>query len=326
MSAVFGESAVTCTDTGAGKPGAGEPAVSGDGATMNRTDAATGRFVRAGGHEWHYRTQGSGPQALLLHGTGASTHSWRGLSPIMSRRFRLLIPDMPGHGLTVSPRNLKLGLPAMCEAVGALLDRLGFRPKLAIGHSAGAAILARMALDGRIEPTALVSINGALLPLQGLPGLLFSPVARLLVSNPVAPRVLAWRASHANVVERLIENTGSRLDAECVSLYRQLCRDPKHVAGALNMMANWSLTSLEEGLPRLRTPLFLVVGDNDSTVSPQLAGRVRRLNPRVRLVTLPGLGHLAHEEQPRRTAAVLLDIAREAGIRPAGEAEHGGGA
>ena len=326
MNAAYGPGAVTRTDMDVIEIGAGEPMKSADAAASNRTGAGSGRFVTAGGHEWHIWDLGRGPEVLLLHGAGASTHSWRGISPILARHFRLLFPDMPGHGRTVSPRDLKLGLPVMCEAIGALLHRLRFRPKLAIGHSAGAAILARMVLDGRIEPAALVSINGALLPLQGMPGLLFSPVARLLVSNPVAPRVLAWRASHGSVVERLIENTGSKLDAEGVSLYRQLCRDPNHVAGALSMMANWSLTSLEKDLPRLRTPLFLVVGENDLTVSPKLADRVRRLNPQARLVSLPGLGHLAHEEQPRTAAAVLLDIARQAGIRPTREADHGGGA
>ena len=325
MNAVYGKSAAPRTATDPAEPGTGQPTVSGDAPVRNRSDAGSGHFVRAGGQKWHVRQLGRGPEVLLLHGTGSSTHSWRGISPILARRFRLLIPDMPGHGLTVSPRNLKLGLPAMCEAIGALLDRLSFRPKLAIGHSAGAAVVVRMNLDGLIRPAALVSINGALHPPQGNPGALFSPIARLVVSNPIAPRVLAWRASRPNVVNRLIENTGSKLDAEGVSLYRQLCQDPRHVAGALNMMANWDLTSVVEDLPRLETPLFLVVGQNDSTVSPALAGRVRRLNPAARLVCLPGLGHLAHEEQPRTAAAALLNIARQTGIRPAREAQRGRG-
>ena len=326
MNAVCAQGAAPARVRDPGKIGAGDPVISGDAAAAERPGGRTGRFVGAGGHEWHIRELGQGPDVLLLHGTGASTHSWRGLGPILARHFRLLIPDMPGHGLTVSPRNLKLGLPTMCKAVAALLQRLRIRPTLAIGHSAGAAVLVRMSLDGLIEPAALVSINGALLPLQGIPGLLFSPVARLLVSNRAAPHVLAWRASRPGVVDRVIENTGSKLDAEGVAHYRRLCEDPNHVAGALNMMANWRLTSLAEDFPGLKTPLFLVVGENDSTVSPKLADRVRELNPAARRVSLPGLGHLAHEEQPRRTAAVLLNIAREAGIRPTREVRHGRGA
>ena len=304
----------------------GPTALSGGSAASEHRAGLGDRFVSAGGHDWRIQLAGSGPDLLLLHGTGSSSHSWRELSPMLARHFRVLVPDMPGHGLTRSPRKLKLGLRQICEAIDALLDRLQFRPKLAVGHSAGAAVVVRMSLDGRIDPAALVSVNGALLPLQGIPGVVFAPVARLLVANRVSPHVLAWRASRPNVVDRLVRNTGSRLDSEGVAHYRRLLRDPRHVAGALNMMANWSLASLAADLPRLGTALYLVVGDNDSTVAPQLAERVRELNPSAQLLALPGLGHLAHEERPRTIAAQVLKIARATGIETARAPEHGGGA
>ena len=143
MSAWYGQGAATRPETGVSEPGAGQPMESGVMEAAIDSDTANGRLVAAGGHEWRIRELGRGPEALLLHGTGSSAHSWRGLSAILARRFRLLMPDLPGHGRTVSPPHLKLGLPAMCEAVGGLLGRLRFRPKLVIGHSAGAAILAR---------------------------------------------------------------------------------------------------------------------------------------------------------------------------------------
>ena len=83
------------------------------------------------------------------------------------------------------------------------------RPEIAVGHSAGAAILARMCLDGRIAPRLLVAINGAFMPFGGVANHLFSPLAKLLVLNPLVPRVFAWQASNAGAVERLMANTGS---------------------------------------------------------------------------------------------------------------------
>jgi pimeloyl-ACP methyl ester carboxylesterase len=61
------------------------------------------QFVRAAGLRWHVQVMGSGPTLLLLHGSGAATHSWRDLAPILARDFRVIAPDLPGHGFTETP-------------------------------------------------------------------------------------------------------------------------------------------------------------------------------------------------------------------------------
>jgi magnesium chelatase accessory protein len=266
------------------------------------------RFVAAGGVRWHVQCMGEGPVALLLHGTGAATHTWRTLAPLLARRYTVLAPDLPGHGFTAAPPRGDASLPGMARAVAALLSELKLAPALAVGHSAGAAILARMALDGAIAPRAIVSLNGALLSLRGAAGWLFSPMARLLSAMPVVPRLFAWQAGDARALERLIRSTGSTLDAAGVALYGRLARNPGHVAGALRMMAHWDLWALERDLPRLAAALVLVVGGNDRTVSPREAERVRALLPRAAIERLPGLGHLAHEERPQAVADIVLRL------------------
>jgi magnesium chelatase accessory protein len=201
-------------------------------------------------------------------------------------------------------------------ALNGLLRALGVNPALAVGHSAGAAILARMSLDGAIAPRGLVSLNGALLPLSGIPGQLFSPLAKLFALNPLVPRLFAWRASDRAVVERLLRATGSSIEPAGVELYGRLMRSPGHVAAALGMMANWDLLSLKRDLPRLRPPLTLVVGANDRTIPPAQAQRVRALLPSATVVTLPGVGHLAHEEQPREIADLVARLARSMDVLP----------
>lgn len=274
------------------------------------------RLVRAGGLRWHVQLLGAGPVVLLAHGTGAATHSWRELAPLLARHFSVVAPDLPGHGFTGAPAARRLSLPGMAEALAALLDALDVAPALAVGHSAGAAVLARMALDGAITPRALVSLNGALLPLPGLQGRVFPPMARLLAATPLVPRMFAWRASERAAVERLIRSTGSALDPAGTDYYARLVRSPGHVAATLAMMAHWDLRPLARDLPRLAVPLTLVVGGSDRTVPPAEARRVRALLPAARMVTLPGLGHLAHEEKPEAVAALIVGVARETGVLP----------
>jgi magnesium chelatase accessory protein len=194
----------------------------------------------------------------------------------------------------------------MAGALGDLALALGRPPDAVLGHSAGAALALRATLDGRWQPVQLVGLNAALVPFDGLAGRLFGPMARVLSSQPLVPWLVARGARDAAAVRRLVDSTGSRLDAEGLALYARLVRSPEQVAGALAMMADWDLPGLWNDLPRLAVPLSLLVGAADRTVPPAQARRVAAHLRGVRLATLAGLGHLAHEEAPARVAAQLL--------------------
>ena len=272
---------------------------------------ATSRFVTAGGLRWHVQrhpaSHANAPTLLLLHGTGASVHSWRNLIAPLTPHFDVLAIDLPGHGFTAMPNDpVMLSLPGMAAAVAALLREMGLSPAFIAGHSAGAAIGARMCLDAPEGVRALVGINAALLPLGGVAGSLFLPLARVLAASPWVPRLFAWRAADPAVLTRLLDATGSTLDGPGRAFYARLVANPGHVAGALGMMARWDLESFARELPRLTVPLHLVVGANDHTVPPVQAWRVADRVPGTRVTRLAGLGHLAHEERPEEVATILV--------------------
>lgn len=266
---------------------------------------AASRFVSAGGLRWHVQVMGRGPAVLLLHGTGAASHSFAGLMPLLASDFTVVVPDLPGHGFTEAASSRQLSLPAIGKALARLLETLGTRPDLAIGHSAGAAILIRMTLDRLIAPRAIISLNGALVPTRGMPGPLSSTIARLLFTNPVAPWLFARRAHDPKVIERMMRSTGSAMRTDAMELYARLAQRSGHVAAALGMMANWDLKALGRDLPGLPVPLHLVVGTNDRMVPPSQAKRVQRLLPGASILPLAGLGHLAHEERPEEIREIV---------------------
>jgi magnesium chelatase accessory protein len=277
---------------------------------------ASSRFVDAGGLRWHLQRSGPthAPKVLLLHGTGAATHSWRGLAPLLAGAFDVVAPDLPGHGFTAMPRESGLSLPAMARSVGVLLRTLGASPALIVGHSAGAAIGARMALDGLASPRALIALNGAFVAFGGLPGRIFSPAAQVLAGTRLAPRLIARMAGGPAVLGRLLQGTGSSIDAAGRAAYARLAASPGHVAGALGMMARWDLAPLERELPRLDCDLVLVVGADDPMVPPAQSDRILGRVPRATRVVLPGLGHLAHEERPDLVADLILEVAARHGL------------
>ncbi|WP_018411960.1 alpha/beta fold hydrolase BchO [Methyloversatilis thermotolerans] len=263
------------------------------------------RFVDAGGVRWHVQIAGDGPPLLLLHGAGASTHTWRDLLPRLTPRFRLIAPDLPGHAFSTALAGSRQGLVGIAHALGELLRVLGLTPAQAVGHSAGAALMLQMQFDGALRAAHLVGINGAVMPLPGLPGLLFPLAARLLAQTSLTARVFAYRARRPGAVERLVASTGSMLDARGLDLYTRLVRNPAHVEGVLRMMAHWDVAPLLQGLPRIDAQVTLIASAGDRTVPPDNSRRAARLLRHGEVRLLDSGGHLAHEEQPALFATLI---------------------
>lgn len=272
------------------------------------------RFVLAAGFSWHVQSAGHGPQLLLLHGTGASTHSVAGLFERLKRQFTVVAPDLPGHGFTRRAHRADVSLPGMSCALVQLLAALDVKPQIVVGHSAGAAVLVRMALDEAIAPKVIISINGALLPFPGLAGRLFSPLAKLVAQSRFVSHLVARRGRDRNAVARVLEGTGSKLDDHQVSLYQRLFANPEHVSAALDMMAQWDLAALARELPHLGVRLVLLAGGDDEAVPADSAFEVERKVRDARVIYMRGLGHLAHEEDPGKIAALIVEEAQRAGV------------
>lgn len=265
---------------------------------------AASRSLRVAPHRWHVQVAGHGPDALLLHGAGASAHSWHRLIARLDERYRLIAPDLPGHGYTASPRG-RVRLPDVARDVAALAAELGARPRLLIGHSAGGAVALEMVRQGLVAPARVVILNGALENFRGPAGWLFPMMARLMALNPLTGLFLSQRSSTAQV-RGLIGATGTELDPEALALYARLIARRTHVDGTLAMMAQWTLDDLSWALPGIAVPVLFLHGAQDQAVAPAVADRAAAAMPDARVVRLPGVGHLAQEEAPDRVAAEIL--------------------
>ena len=288
-------------------------------------NAETSRFIVAGGVKWHVQVMGSGPVLLLLHGTAAASHSWRDLAPLLAPWFTVVAPDLPGHGFSSAlSRPSPVGV---ATAVAALMAALHLSPVLTVGHSAGAAIALTMADKGLARPQAIVSLGGALLPFPGMAGKLFPAIARMIFVNPLMPQLFAMRARVPGEVPSFLHrSTGSRIDQRGMELYERLLKTSGHIGGALALMANWDLEPLERALPGLDLPILLAHGDADKTIPMNVAHKVAGRLPQGRALVLPGLGHLAHEEDPAAHAALVLAFARETGCVASSPESAPGGA
>lgn len=272
------------------------------------------RVITVGRLAWHVQVAGAGPVVLLIHGTGAATHSWRDVIPLLAREFTVIAADMPGHGFTQGRPVGGLSMATMAREVSALLGALDMAPAVIVGHSAGAAIAVRMVLDGNVAPRAVIGLNPALQPFPGLAAKIFPGLARMLFVNPLAPHIFAGIARQRGEAGRfLARSTGSTIDAAGADFYGRLFSTPAHCAGAISMMADWNLDSLARDLPRLAVPLLLVHGARDAAIPLASVQAAARQVAGAALTILPELGHLAHEEQPDVLTNIITNFAHNFG-------------
>ncbi|MEO0575135.1 MAG: alpha/beta fold hydrolase BchO [Pseudomonadota bacterium] len=263
--------------------------------------------VQASGVDWHVQQHGDiGPVIVLLHGAGASLHTWQRIWPSLSARHQVIVLDLPGHGFS-TPLTGDYTLERTAVALDDLLKTMRVTPDVVLGHSAGGAIAMQWALDTRAAPKAVAAINPALLPFNGIAGLTFPVLARLMAITPMLSNIIAARARSRSGIERLITNTGSHIPDALLDGYHSLMQSPSHVKSVLSMMANWQLDDL---LPRWRSgsvPLHVALGSLDRAVPPGRTQQALRDMPATHIHRWLSRGHLAHEESPDDVVAWLKE-------------------
>lgn len=270
-------------------------------------NAASSRVITNAPHRWHVQQMGTGEDALLLHGAGASAHSYAPLIPSLQSLFCMFVPDLTGHGFTQSPKG-RARLPDVARDLDGLLKLASINPSLVVGHSAGGAIALEMTRLGLIAPKRIVILNGALEDFRGAAGVIFPAIAKMLVLNPLTGMFLSSGPQSMSQARSVIKTTGSELSDDLLKPYAHLIGRKPHVDGTLGMMAQWSLTELNRALPDIKTPTLFIHGAKDSAVDVSVAKRAANAMPNAELVVIEGAGHLAHEEAPEEVARHITDF------------------
>jgi magnesium chelatase accessory protein len=266
---------------------------------------AQSRRITCKPHRWHVQEMGEGPLLLLLHGAGASTHSWRDLIPVLAQRHRVVALDLPGQGFTNLGARGRSGLRSTAEDIALLCAHESWQPHALIGHSAGAALA--LDLAPRLGTPHVVGINAALGRFDGVAGWLFPVLAKMLALNPFTALAFTLGGDAQARARRLIESTGSTLSPEGLGYYARLISDRAHVDGTLQMMSQWDIDGLVDSLPDLPARTLLLTGDGDRAVAPSVSDRAAATLPDATHEVMEGLGHVMHEEDPERVAQRIIE-------------------
>jgi len=256
-------------------------------------------------------SSGEGPLSLvLLHGFGASNHSWRRWIPTLRRRYRVHAIELAGFGSSPLPAVGDLSPRGQARRVGAFLERHPSGPLVLIGHSLGGAVATLVALDGeagrlQIPLAGLALISAPLLP-QRIPPILRAARVRglgelFLLGCPLRGMI---RTGLRQIVGRK-----ALILPEMVTGYRAplLNRERRRaILRAARQIQPEEVKALFPEYPRLTLPTLLLWGEQDRVVPPSTALRLRSTFPKSRCTILPGVGHLPAEEAPEESLAAFV--------------------
>jgi pimeloyl-ACP methyl ester carboxylesterase len=107
-----------------------------------------------------YYVAGEGAPLVLVHGLGGAASNWVGVAPHLAERFRVLVPDLPGHAGS-SPLPAAETLDPYAERVRELAEHEGMLPAALVGHSFGGLVALRFALRRPLDVRALVLAGSA---------------------------------------------------------------------------------------------------------------------------------------------------------------------
>ena len=283
-----------------------------------------GRYVKADDVEVFLQETGpeTGPVALFVHGTGAWSETWRtSLDAVAAAGFRGVAIDLPPFGHSERPAEPRYGKADQARRILGVLDGLGVRRAILVGHSFGGGPTVESALRAPARVRALVLVDAAL----GIRADGAAPehppwIARgLLAVPPVRDGLVAAFLTNPRFTRQLLTRfvaDPSVVTPERVAIYQR----PLVVRGSTRAVGAWLPALLTPDAParsedpaeyrRLAMPLTAIWGARDTVTPLDQGQRLVRLVPAAKLEILPNAGHIPQIEAPREFDQRLVETLR----------------
>lgn len=265
------------------------------------------------GHEVGYRVAGDGDETILLiHGMAGSSRTWRDVMPGLAERYRVIAPDLLGHGESAKPMG-DYSLGAHASGLRDLLARLDIDRVTVVGQSLGGGVALQLAYQHPevAERLVLVSSGGLgrevsiLLRLLSLPGSEF--VLPLVVPSFIRDR--------GNSVNRWLGDRGIRHSrfAEMWRAYASLAEPDNRQAFVRTLravvdMGGQTVSANDRLYLAAAVPTLILWGDRDDIIPVEHAYAAHEAMPGSRLEIFPGVGHFPQSEAPQHFVEVLEDF------------------
>jgi pimeloyl-ACP methyl ester carboxylesterase len=248
------------------------------------------------------RGERAGPAVVLIHGYTDNARDWVPMLPYLSKRYRLILVDIRGHGQSSKPECCYTRLDFAYD-IKLLLDALGVQKADIVGHSLGSIIGQTFAeyWPERTAHVVLISSTGGSPPGRPKKPPQFDFAAEIRkLKEPIeadSPFMIAWWDSPTPVDPDFIRR--QRKDAAGIPL-RVWLAVLDQALPADNIYGD-----LQSSLPRLKAPTLLIWGSKDPIMEEDVRQSLRDALPNAKVKTFDGLGHNPFWEDPRGVAEVI---------------------
>ena len=289
-----------------------------------------GVFIEVDGLSTYVLAQGpeDSPPALLLHGWGASTFTWRqNQGALAEAGYRAIAFDRPPYGLSAKTgANIPYRPSALADFTAHVMDALGIEKAALVGQSQGGGVIGYFAVQYPERVEKLVFVSGALRPtddplpegarggrVSGALGL--PPVVSTLLDFPPFTRwaqigIRAFvRPDFAGQILRSAYYDPAMATDEALEGYGRQLRVVGWDEALLNQIRGGVFQAdpiTAEQIASIAVPVMIVWGEDDTWVPISVGERLRELLPDAVYVTYPQTGHLPHEERAEQFNADLL--------------------
>ena len=259
------------------------------------------QIVMVHGMPVHLRDEGSGPPLVLLHGTGASLHTWDGWAERLRDSFRVVRFDLPGFGLTGPHVEDDYRIAAYVDFLTAVLDTLGLERVHLAGNSLGGFIAWRFALahPERVGRLVLVDASGAPVSIPG-----GSPIVFRLARVPLLNQIFTV-VTPRSVLEMSLRDVYAddhRVTQALVDRYDDLARRAGNRAAFVTRANTPPEPDRFAALADYLGPVLLQWGAADTWIPLAHADTFAAVLPNDTLIVYSDAGHVPMEERPAATA------------------------
>lgn len=252
-------------------------------------------YFDVSGIRLHVRYDGpkDAPAVILLHGLGSSLHTWEPWAQRLSEAHRVVRYDLPGAGLTGPDPSGDYSDARGIQVLAALMDRLDIPRATIVGNSMGGRLAWMFAAQNptRVDKLVLISPDGF-----ESPGFKYGKQPDVPAMLKLMRYLLPKAALRLNLEPAYADP--ARLTGETVTRYHDLLLAPGVRDAMLARLGQTVLQPPEPLLSQISAPTLLLWGEKDAMIPIANAADYVKALPNATLVTLPGLGHVPHEESP----------------------------
>lgn len=246
---------------------------------------------------------GAGQPVVWLHGLGSCGADWCLQTPVFSQHFRVIAPDLRGHGHSASSIE-RVTIPRLAQDIVALMDALHLPSAHIVGWSLGGTIAQQLAIDfpDRVDRLVLTNTFAHLWPTNSREALILirRAIVSMLLPLNTTGRVVAAdlfpRPDQAELRQAVIDRVGGNN----VHAYRKFI-------GAIRRF------DVRQQLSRIHAPTLVVTGDHDNVVPRGCQLQLVHSIPQVEWKLIKDSGHATPIDQPEEFNRFVMEFLKAEG-------------